>query len=333
MMHCRLAVVPGLLAVLTVTLISWSIARLQLAFGGYVWIDELVLAILLGTAAHTAFGLHQTLRTGVHFASKYLLEIAIVLLGASVSVTTIADAGGSLIVTVAVIVVLSLCISYGIGRLLGLSDSLATLVACGNSICGNSAIVAAAPVIDARPEDVASSIAFTAGLGVLLVLTLPLAFVAFGISEWQYGILAGLTVYAVPQVLAATAPVGAVSLQVGTIVKLMRVLMLGPVVLALGLRSGSRGGRVSARHLLPWFIVGFFIMMAMNSWGMIPAEATHTIKQAATALTSMSMAGLGLSVNIRSVYASGGRVLLTGVLSITILALLAGVAIAFLPQI
>ena len=89
-------------------------------------------------------------------------------------------------------------------RLLGLPLRMSILVACGNSICGNSAIAAVAPIIDADGDDVASSIAFTAVLGVVVVLGLPLLVPLLKMSLTQYGVLAGLTVYAVPQVLAAT---------------------------------------------------------------------------------------------------------------------------------
>src|SRR6185503_5950264 len=133
----------------------------------------------------------------------------------------------------AFVVVVALGASYGLCRVLGLPKRMAVLVACGNSICGNSAIAAVAPVIGARGEDVASSIAFTAILGVIVVLALPLLVPLLALTDTQYGILAGLSVYAVPQVLAATMPVGMVSVQIGTLVKLLRVLMLGPVVLVL----------------------------------------------------------------------------------------------------
>src|SRR5581483_1913623 len=125
-----------------------------------------------------------------------------------------------------------------ISRVLGLPQKMAILVACGNSICGNSAIAAVAPIIGASSEDVASSIAFTAVLGVVVVLTLPFLVPILSLSYTQYGVLAGLTVYAVPQVLAATLPIGALSNQVGTVVKLVRVLMLGPVVFGLSLFAG-----------------------------------------------------------------------------------------------
>ena len=133
--------------------------------------------------------------------------------------------------------------------MLGLSTRLSILIACGNSICGNSAIAAVAPVIGADGDEIASSISFTAILGVMMVLGLPLLIPLLQLSATQYGILAGLTVYAVPQVLAATVPAGLVSTQIGTLVKLMRVLMLGPVVVGLSLLAPRlHGGRAQARR-------------------------------------------------------------------------------------
>ena len=168
-------------------------------------------------------------------------------------------------------VALAIASSYALCRALGLPQRMAMLVACGNSICGNSAIAAVAPVIGADGDDVASSIAFTAVLGVIVVLGLPLLVPILDLSLTQYGVLAGLTVYAVPQVLAATLPIGALSNQVGTVVKLVRVLMLGPVVLGLSLlsRAGCASEPTRAmrargwpplRELVPWFIVGFLVL-------------------------------------------------------------------------
>jgi uncharacterized membrane protein YadS len=130
---------------------------------------------------------------------------------------------------------------------------MAVLVACGNAICGNSAIAAVAPIIGATAREVAAAIAFTAVLGVAVVLALPLLVPALGLSATQYGVLAGLSVYAVPQVLAATAPLGSLSMQAGTLVKLLRVLMLGPLVLLLcfGVGRSERHGAGGAGRERP----------------------------------------------------------------------------------
>lgn len=293
-----------------------------------------MLAILLGAAVRTVWTPSQTWSGGIDFSAKLLLEIAVVLLGASVSAATIISAGPLLLASIVVIVALALLLSFAIGRLLGLGKRLALLVACGNAICGNSAIAAVAPVIGADGEEVASSIAFTAVLGVVVVLILPLIGTMLGLTVLAYGALAGLTVYAVPQVLAATASVGTTAVHIGTLVKLVRVLMLGPVCLVLSLftaklrdeadeppphvTAGDRpaAGRPPLHRLVPWFIVGFLVMVAMRSADIIPAIVLPLIAQTATLLTVISMAALGLGVDVREVAKAGVRVTLTVVLSL-----------------
>lgn len=314
-------ILPGAAVSAGITGLAQAIVAGEKSLMNFAWVDGLVFAIVIGTLFHTLFGLPEILRAGVAFSSKFLLELAIVCMGASVSVSTVVDAGTLMIAMVAVTVILALMVSYGICRLLGLHHHVATLVACGNSICGNSAIVAAAPVIGARSDDVAAAIAFTAALGIVIVLLLPPLFPASHLSEWQYGVLAGMTVYAVPQVLAATAPIGVTSVQIGTLVKLMRVLMLGPVVLLLRLtkRSGHSPA-LPVASLVPWFILGFFLMMFLRSIDLVPSAVVSTAKETSNILTVVSMAALGLSVNMRTVFASGGRILLAGILSVVALA-------------
>ena len=204
---------------------------------------------------------------------------------------------------------------------------MSILIACGNSICGNSAIAAVAPVIGADADDIASSISFTAVLGVLVVLGLPFLVPILQLSLTQYGVLAGLTVYAVPQVLAATLPIGALSNQVGTVIKLVRVLMLGPVVLGLSLLAN----RVKPAHdrlhrrkprlneLVPWFIIGFLVVLAVRSLGLIPESVLPAITRVAALLTTIAMAALGLGVDIRVVARSGARVTLAVTVSLIVL--------------
>jgi uncharacterized integral membrane protein (TIGR00698 family) len=331
-MRAVLEIIPGLALAVGVSALGFLGERFEALIWGEVWLDGLVLAIIFGTLLHTGIALSKRYKRGIGFSSKTLLEIAIVLLGGTISASTILSTGPTLVLSVMVVVAVSLTVSYAIGRAVGLSDTLATLVSCGNSICGNSAIAAAAPVLDATSEDVASSIAFTAVLGVVVVLLLPVAFKFLGVTEFQYGVVAGLTVYAVPQVLAATIPVGIVSTQIGTIVKLVRVLMLGPVVLILGLKSGRQGAaKLKPSHLVPWFIAGFLLMMAARSFDLVPLSAVAPLKDVSTALTIVSMAGLGLSVDVRSVLSSGGRVLAAGCLSIAMLLCLALTVVEVLP--
>jgi uncharacterized integral membrane protein (TIGR00698 family) len=281
-----------------------------------------VIAILIGTAIRTAWTPDERFASGIGFSAKMLLEVAVMLLGASISFQAVIQAGIGLIVGIAMVVAIAITTSYSLCRFFGLPKRMAMLIACGNSICGNSAIAAVAPVIGAKAEDVASSIAFTAILGVIVVLGLPLLVPVLGLSETQYGVLAGLTVYAVPQVLAATLPVGMVSTQLGTLVKLVRVLMLGPVVIGLSLvmgRDGDRRPGFSMNRFVPWFIIGFLGLAALRSAGLIPDMVLKVVMPLATILTVVSMAALGLGVDLKVLGRVGGRVTLAVTLSLLVL--------------
>lgn len=303
-----LAALPGLLLCGAITAAAYTVESAEAHFLGRAWLESLVLAILLGTGIRTFHRLNPRFEPGIHIGAKLLLEIAVVLLGASVSAGALLANGLGLVGGIAGVVVVAILFSYFIGRSAGLPKKMALLIACGNSICGNSAIAAVAPVIDADGQDVAASIAFTAVLGVLVVLGLPLLVGLLSFTPVEYGVFAGLTVYAVPQVLAATASVSAASVHIGTLVKLVRVLMLGPVVLVLSVCGGGNRARPNLSHLVPWFIVGFLLLLGMRSMGWIPQAAVAPAHDMANFLTIMSMAALGLGVDARAVLQAGGKV-------------------------
>ncbi|MCF8476108.1 MAG: putative sulfate exporter family transporter [Pseudolabrys sp.] len=311
---------PGVLLCGGVTLGAVLLEYGEVTIFGRAWLDGIVLAILLGTAIRTAWTPPEQFRAGIDFCAKFVLEIAVVMLGASISASAIAANGTLLICGIALVVVVTIMTTYGISRLFGLPKKLGTLLACGTAICGNSAIAAVAPIIGAHAEDVAASIAFTAVLGIIVVLALPMLIPMLGFSFTQYGVLAGLTVYAVPQVLAATAPVAPLSIQIGTLVKLVRVLMLGPVIVTLTLFYGSKLGRKPPLHrLVPWFIIGFLVLMAARSFGWVPQRILPPLASFSIVLTTAAMAALGLGVDLKKLMMVGPRVTLATLLSLAVL--------------
>src|SRR6201996_3716182 len=295
MQRWLLKYLPGILLCVGLTVAATFLEAIEVRLFHEPYLEALVLAIILGVVVRSCWTPGLFWDHGIRFSSKILLEIAVVLLGGSISVATVVALGPMLLVGIAGIVAIAIATSYGICRGVGLPHKMSVLIACGNSICGNSAIAAVAPVIGADSDDVASSIAFTAVLGVVVVLGLPFLVPVFGLSLVQYGVLAGLTVYAVPQVLAATLPIGALSNQVGTVVKLVRVLMLGPVVLGLSLlardlrtdpsRARTNRNRPDWQELVPWFITGFLIVLIVRSLGLIPQALLPQITRTAAILT------------------------------------------------
>lgn len=129
-----------------------------------------MLAILIGVAIRTTWTPGPRWVAGINLSAKFILEFAIVLLGASFSVTMIAALGPALIIGIAGIVAVAIGTSYLICRLLRLPRQMSILVACGNSICGNSAITAVAPVIGADAEDVAASISMAKRVAIFIAV-------------------------------------------------------------------------------------------------------------------------------------------------------------------
>jgi len=323
-----LALIPGIAICGAITVVSLGVQLVEERFFAHPYVEALVIAILLGMAIRAAWQPSPRWQSGIAFSAKQLLEVAVMLLGASVSFAAIVASGYLLVAAIVATVIIMLAVSYGLSRMLGLPIKLSILIACGNSICGNSAIAAVAPVIGADGDDVASSISFTAILGVLMVLGLPLLIPLLGLSATQYGILAGLTVYAVPQVLAATVPAGIVSTQIGTLVKLVRVLMLGPIVVGLSLVAARRRKRhadatkavpISPFKMVPWFIIGFLLLAALRSLQLVPDIAVVPVTKTAAILTVLSMAALGLGVDVRVLSTVGGRVTAAVTLSLLLL--------------
>jgi uncharacterized integral membrane protein (TIGR00698 family) len=302
------------------------LALVQSYLIGLTVLDRLVLAILIGAVVRSVGALPASVEPGITFAATPILEVAIVLLGAAVDLPLLLRAGPALAVGIITLVVVALILGYGIGRALRLPPRLAVLVATGNAICGNSAIAALAPVIGATTAEVTRAIAFTAVLGIGGVLGLPLLIAPLGLSDYQFGVLAGMSVYAVPQVLAATLPVSALAAQVGTLVKLVRVLMLGPVIIGVSLIRRRMAGRAvgisdgkAPVPPLPWFLVGFLLLATLRTLGVIPDSVVRQLAALSGLLTLVAMAGLGLGVDLRELRQAGAQVSLAAALAMAAL--------------
>ncbi len=323
--------VPGLLLAIAVTAIALIVAEIETLVIGYALLEPLVLSLILGVILRALWQPPAPTAPGVAFGAKQVLETAIVLIGFSLALGSLIDAGPELAIAVLLSVAVTLALGVAIGRTLGLPLKLAILIGVGSGICGNSAIAAVAPVIRARKQDVASAIAITAVLGIGVVLGLPLLIPLLSLTDPEYGVVAGLSVYAVPQVLAATFPVSAAAGQIASLVKLTRVLLLGPVVALFAVLYRERNGDASGSNLsfgklVPWFVTGFGIAVALRSLGVVPEWFAEMAQETSRVLTAVAMAALGLSVDIRSVRETGGRaaiavLILTGVLIVAAIAI------------
>lgn len=324
---------PGAALMVVIGAVAYGLAEFETYAIGYPLIEALVLALLIGLAARNLLGDgSKVFAPGASLVAKHVLEVGVAFIGASVYMPDILRAGPALLILVLGGVTAGIVVSFAVGRMLGLGVHLAALIAIGNSICGNSAIAALAPVIGAEKKDVASAIGLTAVIGVVLVLGLPLLIAPFALSLYQYGVVAGMSVYAVPQVVAAAYPVSELSGNVATLVKLTRVLLLGPAVVCIGIAFRVWGSRVGAASTklstyVPWFVAVFLVFAAIRSVDLLPTALIDPARLTSRTLTMIAMAGLGFGVDIRTVRAVGPRVGVAVVISLLFLATVTLVAL------
>lgn len=325
---------PGVVACVLVGGGSILAADLLARALGRTVVEAIVLALLLGIALR-ALPWRATLAPGAGFAAKPILEAGVAVVGASIDLGRLAGSGLVLAAIVLIGVFGGLALSLLLARRLGLSARLALLVAAGNSICGNSAIAAVGSVIGATKAEIASAIGLTAIAGLVMVLGLPVVAATAGIDQVRYGVLTGMTVYAIPQVAAAAFPVGPIAGETAMLVKLTRVVLLAPITIGTALiwprvqpgADREASGRPSLSKLVPWFVALFLVLAAARTLGLIPAATGDTARAAGGILLTFGMVGVGFAVDPQAIRAVGPRVGLATVLSLLVMIALAVVSI------
>lgn len=316
---------PGLLVCIVLGVAADLLQTVEKRVFDNAVIDSLVIALVAGILVRNLGTMPKRVDAGAKYASKQVLEASIFLLGASVVFSQIVDAGLTLFLLITFSVIGGLTFAWVVGHLLlGLRSKLAVLVGVGGSICGNSAVAAVAPAIGATADDVAAAIGISAVLGVGQILLLPLLVPGLDLTHYQYGVVAGIAVYAVPQVVAASFAVSNLSGQVATLVKLVRVLFLGPMIVVLGfLHRGTvevPAGQSTMKRVqgfVPWFVAGFVLLAILRSSDVISAGVGDDAKTLSKWLFAVAMVGLGLGVDLKNVAAVGPRVALTVLATMT----------------
>ena len=251
--------------------LEWGAAR---GFAGRT-LDAAMLAMLLGIVIGNSGLDPRVWRTGARWTLGTLLPLGIVLLGARLDLRELLSVGLQGVALAALVIALSGATLFVLHRWFGLPPRLATLLACGNGICGGSAIVAVAPAIGAREDEVALSVATVAMLGLVSMLALPTIAALTGMDPTSFGIWAGLVIQQTPQVIAAGFTLGPEAGEAATVVKLVRIALLAPVVFcvaALARRRGDDAGEApkGIRGLVPDFAIGLVIVAGIASLGLLP---------------------------------------------------------------
>jgi len=288
--------------------------------------NPVLVAMLCGLAVGAVFGCPDTLRPGLDFTRRTLLRLGVVLLGFRVTVSLLAALGVAPVALAATELLVVLLAVRWIGRrVFRLESELALLVAVGSAVCGAAAILSFAALSRERERHAGTAVTLITLAGTLALLAYPVLYTQgwlAGLDERGFGITVGASIFELAQVYGASASVSEGALDVATLVKLSKVLMLMPLLLAAGLRRapGGEGGR-AARVPVPWFVLGFLAVLLLNSSVSVHPQVRAALLATSQFLFMMTTVALGLCTSLDML--RQGRLLATGAAA---LLLSAGVA-------
>ncbi len=269
-------------------------------------ISPLVIGIILGIIfANTLRSkIPQSWLPGVLFSAKTLLRVAIVFYGFRITFQQIASVGvqGLMLSTIMLSTTMIIGIFVGI-KLLKLDRDTAILVSSGSAVCGAAAVLATEEVLKSEPHKTAIAVGTVVLFGTISMFLYPILYRSgvLGMDFTQFGLYVGSSIHEVAQVVAAGGAIDAVSSDTAIIVKMIRVMMIAPMLLILGLflsRLGNYSSNGAKKMVIPWFAILFIGVAGFNSFHLLPTSLVSTINQIDTFLLSMAMTALGMETHL-----------------------------------
>jgi uncharacterized integral membrane protein (TIGR00698 family) len=286
----------------------------------------------------TSLSLSERFVAGAHFSIASLLPLGIVLMGVRFSLSTLVHVSLNSLMISLICVVFAYALTQRMCRWFNLDKKLTALIAIGTTICGSAAIIAASSVIKSSSIHTTTSMGIISLYGLLGIFIFPLIGHLFQLSEMSYGIWSGVVIQAVPQVVAAGFAYGVGAGQIAVVVKMVRVLLLAPMVIVIGIQFRKQKGCSlgSWSQYCPGFILFFLLMIMINTLGWIDAVAIYfhlpikgCILSLSSFLMTVAMAGIGMNTDVVQLCRFGGKPLAAGGIAMFVLAAISLLLIHF----
>ena len=298
----------------------------------------------MGLVIGNTIGVADTYNKGIRLCFGHILKLAIILLGVRISIAQIAAIGGTALLLVVALIILALTTTFFIGRWLGVSPKLAALVGVGTAVCGNTAISAIAPAINAKDEEMSFAIAVNTLIGTCAVFIYPLLGEYLHLSDTFFGFWAGTAVNDTSQVVATGFAYSDEAGKWATTVKLTRNALMGFVLVAMTFIYSDKDNDDPEQKVpfwskikLPTFVVLFLLVAAINSLGffewldkIVPIAIVDSIAWITKFFILMALVGVGLNTRFTSMKKIGFKPLLLGVCVATIVSCTSFACIYFL---
>lgn len=319
---------PGMALAFAVAAVAYGLGRLAPVVGGP------VLGIALGILVASLWKLPAAASKGVRFTSKYVLQLAVILLGFEMNLASVIKVGQQSFLVILFTLSTALLVAFLAGRWLRIHTKLYTLIGVGTAICGGSAIAAASSAIDADDADVSYSISTIFLFNVVAVFLFPPLGHLLGLNDQGFGMWAGTAINDTSSVVAASYSYSNAAGIFATVVKLTRSLMIVPITLALALvYARSRRGETHFNFwkVFPWFVAGFLLAALISSTALLPVDMTGGLAQVGKFLIIAAMTAIGFNTNIQRFIKAGPRALALGGIT-WLVVILSSLAIQYLTR-
>ena len=303
------SILPGFIVALIVALRSMFLAKFVPALGAA------PIAIFLGMFVGNIFLNQKVFQRGYKFSESDLLSYSIVLLGATLSISTISEIGLNGVMFIVLQMTATIIGALYIGKKLGFAQNFRFLMASGNAVCGSSAIAATAPVIDADDNDKGIAITIVNVTGIVLMFLLPLlGDILYKNDTLHTSAIIGGILQSMGQVVASGAMVNEGVKDLSTIFKIVRIIFLVVVVFVFGHLKNKTNKEIAVEEVedvknrkikVPWYVIGFFIMCGLFSVNIISSDLSALCKEVSKVLEIIALAAIGLRVNIRELIKQG----------------------------
>ena len=272
-----------------------------------------VLGVVAGLIPAATRALDGPLKPGIGTAARRCLRIGVVLLGLQLAFGDLLRLGWLTVLAVIGVTAVAFAGTYVIGRLARLPGNEPVLLAAGFAICGASAVGAMAAVTRSDAREQSRPVALVTLCGTLAIVVLPLIATAAHLTTDQFGRWTGAGVHDVGQVVATAQQWGSAALAVAIVVKLLRVLLLAPLVAGAGLVLRLRGATEGARApIVPLFVVGFVVAVVLRSVLPIPQPVLDAAQLLQTVLLGMALFALGSGIRFRALASTGPATAVAG---------------------